>query len=148
MLIVMDLYTKNRWRLRRAAPAGQRIAIVDGDTTHPLTVVRLRRKLKEKKLDLLLIDGDHRWRGVRSDFLTYRQFVRDGGLIAFHDICAISDHRARAWTGDVPAFWKVVRSIYQAEELISASGQQGLGIGVIRYDSAASVAPILEAVGV
>ena len=144
-LIVMDLYAKNRWRLRRDAPPGQIVHVIDGDTAHPLTVQRLRRKLRGRKLDLLLIDGDHGWRGVRQDFLNYRQFVRDDGLIAFHDICEVTDPDSGSWTGDVPAFWKLVRTVYPAQEFIATPGQQGLGIGVIRYDPAVSISPILAA---
>jgi hypothetical protein len=142
-LIVMDLYTKNRWRLRRAAPPGQSVEIIDGDTTHHLTIKRLERKLRGQKLDLLLIDGDHRWSGVRQDFLNYRAFVRDGGLIAFHDICEVTDDRAEGWSGEVPAFWQLVSPIYPSYEFIETPDQQGLGIGVIRYDDDVSVAPVI-----
>jgi cephalosporin hydroxylase len=144
-LIVMDLYTKNRWRLRLAAPPGQAVKIIDGDTTHPLTVKRLRRKLRGHKLDLLLIDGDHRWSGVRQDFLNYREFVRDGGLIAFHDICEVKDAGSEGWAGEVPAFWQLVSPIYPSYEFTETPSQQGLGIGVIRYDAALSIAPVLAA---
>lgn len=145
LLVVMDLYIKNRWRLRADAPRGQAIATIDGDTTHPLTVRRLRRKLKGRKLDLLIIDGDHLWGGVRHDFLTYREFVRSGGLIAFHDICPATDPDSPAWTGDVPAFWRTVSTLYEHHELIERDGQQGFGIGVLRYDPAVAVTAVSAA---
>jgi len=144
-LVVMDLYAKNRWRLRRAAPPGQAIHVIDGDTTHPLTVARLRRKLGGRELDLLLIDGDHRWSGVRQDFINYRQFVRDGGLIAFHDICEVRDPDAGFTVDDVPAFWKLISTLYPSQEFIETPGQQGLGIGVVRYRPEESIAPVLAA---
>jgi hypothetical protein len=144
-LIVMDLYAKNRWRLRRAAPPGQTLHVIDGDTGHSLTVARLRRRLRGRKLDLLLIDGDHRWSGIKQDFINYREFVRDGGLIAFHDICDVTDPNSEAWTGDVPAFWRLIRTIYPSLEFTETSDQQGLGIGVIRYDRGLSIAPVLVA---
>jgi predicted O-methyltransferase YrrM len=144
-LIVMDLYAKNRWRLRRAAPAGQAVRVVDGDSTHPLTVARLQRKLGGRSIDLLLIDGDHGWSGVREDFINYREFVRDGGLIAFHDICPVTDPDVGRWTGDVPAFWKLISTLYASHEFIARPGQQGLGIGVIRYRRDQSIAPVLAA---
>jgi cephalosporin hydroxylase len=144
-LIVMDLYVKNRWRLRRAAPPEQSVHVIDGDSTHPLTVARLRRRLRGRALDLLLIDGDHRWGGVRQDFINYREFVRDGGLIAFHDICEVTDPAAGATAGDVPAFWKLISTIYRSDEFIETPGQQGLGIGVIHYRRDEPIAPILAA---
>src|SRR5206468_1453131 len=114
MLVVMDLYAKNRWRLRRAAPPGQAVHVINGDSSHPLTVARLRRRLGGRQLDLLLIDGDHTWSGVRQDFLNYREFVRAGGLIAFHDICEVRDTDAAGSVGDVPAFWKLISRSYSA----------------------------------
>lgn len=144
-LIVMDLYAKNRWRLRRAAPPGQAVHVIDGDSTQPLTVARLRRRLRGRHLDVLLIDGDHRWSGVRQDFINYREFVRDGGLIAFHDICEVTDPGSGAGAGDVPAFWRLISTIYRSEEFIETPGQQGLGIGVIHYRHDVSIAPVTAA---
>jgi cephalosporin hydroxylase len=141
-LIVMDLYNKNRWRLRRAAPPSQTVHIINGDSTQPLVMERLRRKLCGRQLDLLFIDGDHRWDGVRNDFLNYRGFVRDGGLIAFHDICEAQDRTS----GGVPAFWRLLRSLYQTDEFVDSEDQHGLGIGVIRYDASRSVDSVREAV--
>jgi predicted O-methyltransferase YrrM len=145
-LIVMDLYVRNRWRLRSAAPSQQKVHVIDGDSGHARTVRRLQGKLKGRKLDLLLIDGDHSWHGVRQDFLRYREFVRDGGLIAFHDICQVSEPGAPGWSGDVPEFWRLISSIYENDEFVDSPGQQGLGIGVIRYDQTRSIAPVLDAV--
>ncbi len=143
-LIVMDLYAKNRWRLRRAAPPGQAVYVIDGDSNHHVTVARLRRKLRGRRLDLLLIDGDHRWSGVRQDFMNYRELVRDSGLIAFHDICEVEDPE-RGTAGDVPAFWKLIRTIYPSYEFVETPGQQGLGIGVIRYRRDQSITPVVAA---
>ncbi len=35
--------------------------------------------------DLLFIDADHTYEGVRRDHLTYAEMVRPGGIVAFHD---------------------------------------------------------------
>lgn len=35
--------------------------------------------------DLVFIDGDHSYNGVRRDFETYMPFVARGGIVAFHD---------------------------------------------------------------
>jgi hypothetical protein len=145
LLIVMDIYVRNRLRLRSDAPDGQTIHVLDGDSSHPLTLRRLRRRLRGRQLDLLLIDGDHTWAGVRQDFLNYRELVRDGGLIAFHDICDVRDPASPGWAGDVPAFWRLIRSIYPMYEFVDSPQQQGLGIGVVRFDRARSIAPILSA---
>ena len=36
-------------------------------------------------LDMLFLDGDHRYEGVLVDWLLYKHLVSPGGLIAFHD---------------------------------------------------------------
>jgi predicted O-methyltransferase YrrM len=36
-------------------------------------------------IDLLFIDGDHSYEGVKTDYLTWSPFVHKGGVIAFHD---------------------------------------------------------------
>jgi cephalosporin hydroxylase len=141
-LIVIDLFVKNRWRLRRAAPAGQTVHTIDGDSSHPMTVKRLRRKLAGRQLDFLLIDGDHRFAGVRRDFLTYRHLVRDGGLIAFHDIMPVRTSDSHRDVGDVPAFWELVKPLYPSREFVADRWQDGLGIGVLSYDPSVSVKPI------
>jgi predicted O-methyltransferase YrrM len=37
-------------------------------------------------VDLIFIDGDHSYEGVKQDFEIYAPLVRSDGLIAFHDI--------------------------------------------------------------
>jgi hypothetical protein len=37
-------------------------------------------------IDFLFIDGSHQYEDVLSDFDTYFPHVRDGGLVAFHDV--------------------------------------------------------------
>ncbi len=36
-------------------------------------------------IDILFIDGDHTFKGCKSDFITYGQWVRSGGIICFDD---------------------------------------------------------------
>lgn len=39
----------------------------------------------KKPIDLLFIDGDHSYEGVKSDYEAWSPFVKVGGVIAFHD---------------------------------------------------------------
>jgi len=55
-------------------------------------------KLNGRNIDLLFIDGDHSFVGVKDDFFWYSQYVKRG-IIAVHDIaCERKDV-------DVPLFW-------------------------------------------
>lgn len=60
--------------------------LLERNSHDPQTIVELKNILKNEKLDLLFIDGDHSIDGVSQDFLMYSELVRDGGIIAFHDI--------------------------------------------------------------
>ncbi|MGI8511567.1 MAG: class I SAM-dependent methyltransferase [Solirubrobacteraceae bacterium] len=123
-------------------PEGQTVHAIDGDSAHPLTVNRLRRKLGGRRLDLLLIDGDHEFTGVQQDFLTYRRFVRNGGLIAFHDIMPVQEPQTGRSVGGVPAFWELVKPLYPSQELVADRRQEGLGVGVLTYQDSVSVESI------
>jgi len=39
------------------------------------------------QIDILHIDGDHRYEAVKNDYEIWSKFVRDGGVILFHDTC-------------------------------------------------------------
>jgi cephalosporin hydroxylase len=144
VMIGIDLFVKRRPRLEGLARPGQKIVLVSGDSGTPDTLDRLRAALAGRELDVLFIDGDHTLEGVTRDFQLYRPFVRDGGIIAFHDIMEDSFTRTGVktghWTGGVPQFWKVLKPQYDSREFVQSYDQDGLGIGVIRYDR--SVDPI------
>jgi len=40
----------------------------------------------DKEVDILFIDGDHSYEGVKADFEKYVPFVKKGGLIYMHDV--------------------------------------------------------------
>jgi predicted O-methyltransferase YrrM len=137
LLFGLDLFVRRKTQLRHFARPGQRMIYLDGSSYSQKTISRVETHLAGRKLDLLFIDGDHTYQGVRNDFFAYRRFVRAGGIIAFHDI--VPDHFTRfgrqtgRWAGDVPLFWEKIKPFYPAEEIIADPGQDGLGIGVIRY---------------
>jgi len=81
----------------------------------------------EGPIDLLFIDGDHSYQGVKSDFEMYSPLVRDSGIVAFHDIA-----HARSDYG-VKLFWNEIKNGYKYREIINsgASADQALGIGLL-----------------
>lgn len=95
------------------------------------------RKLETKgnipirgQVDLLFIDGDHSYEGVRSDYEMYRSFVKPGGLIAFHDIKDSPFHREKGV--EVARFWRELRESGQYQSIYEfANDQPWGGIGVV-----------------
>ena len=110
--------------------------IIAGRSTDPETKTRVIQQVPQ--IDVLFIDGDHSFDGVAQDFLRYRDLVRPGGLIAFHDIQPDGRDAGEtvAYAGEVPQFWRRLSPSYDAREFIADPAQRGLGIGVIRYDPA------------
>ena len=148
-IIGVDLFVKNRIQLRALASPGQSIHLVDGSSYDAETIARVERILDGNKLDVLFIDGDHRYSGVSRDFLGYRQFVRTGGLIAFHDIQPDGRERglrSRQNSGDVPLLWRQLRPAFEHREFIGSSDQRGFGIGVLIERSDATLPPELNIV--
>ena len=111
-------------------PKGSQCAVtlLQGDSHDAGFKQRLARHLDGKKADFLFIDGDHTEAGVTSDYRDYREFVRPGGIIAFHDIVESQPYP----TNQVYELWKNLRKEFPSEEFIHDPSQSGFGIGIIR----------------
>jgi predicted O-methyltransferase YrrM len=106
---------------------GQDFHAIRMDSHLPHAVARVRDVLKAEKLDLLFIDGDHTYEGVKKDFEIFSPLVRPDGLIAFHDIVF---HPSE--TGcEVNKFWDEIKSSYRHKEIVSDQNQNWAGIGVV-----------------
>jgi autotransporter strand-loop-strand O-heptosyltransferase len=85
--------------------------------------------LKGEKLDFLFIDGDHTYEGVKQDYIMYKEFVRPGGWIAFHDIKDTEFHRNANCRVD--QFWNELKG--NKVEFLEELSPYG-GIGFIQVD--------------
>ena len=107
----------------------QRITLLRCDSHDPSTVELMRSAFDGALVDVMLIDGDHEYEGVKRDFEMYRGLVRSGGVIAFHDIVPGSTRTV----GGVPRFWQEVKAGWpgKSREFVGDWNQGGYGIGVI-----------------
>jgi predicted O-methyltransferase YrrM len=55
--------------------------------------------LPEPVCDLLFVDGDHSYEGVRADYLHWRDVLRPGGHVLFHDAVAVPDFTPTSTSG-------------------------------------------------
>jgi hypothetical protein len=119
------------WRVplyKSFASPCQTLHLVRGDSHSDATFQTVTSLLNGRRVDLLFIDGDHTYEGVKCDFERYAPLVPAGGLIAFHDISA---HPAS--TGcEVSRLWRELKVKYEYEEFIEDPNQGWAGIGVIR----------------
>lgn len=116
-----------RWKerlYRSFARNSQRIELVRGNSHEDSTVSAVKQTLGSRGVDVLFIDGDHTYEGVKKDFDLYSPLVRKGGIVAFHDIVP---HHIRKDIR-VPDFWKEVRARYKFTEIVKETHRNGIGI--------------------
>lgn len=99
----------------------------------PTTKKALMKILNGRKIDFLLIDGDHSYRGVKKDFQLYSSLVKRNGLIVFHDIL----FHPKVPKCKVDKFWSEIKDRFKHREFIDKEDDRGWGqwggIGVIYY---------------
>lgn len=118
------------WLYRRMARRGQRVHTFRGDSHSDGIFSRARGALQKQPLDYLFIDGDHTYEGVKRDFELYAPLVRDGGVVALHDIVQGPPENV----GGVPTLWNEVKSRSRHIEIVQDREQKGYGIGVLFVD--------------
>lgn len=104
------------------------VVTVKGDSHAQDTLEKVREILNGKELDFLFIDGDHTYEGVKQDFEMYKEFVKDGGFIGFHDINDTEWHRSV--NCHVAKFWDELPQEIKHTEFNTKS--YGLGIGIVQ----------------
>jgi predicted O-methyltransferase YrrM len=122
------------WRTNLVRSLGrerQKIHALCADSQRGETLGQITKLLCGKALDLLFIDGDHRYEGVKSDFAMYAALVRKGGFVALHDIVPGEEK----YVGGVPDFWREVKQGRRAHEFVENWKQGGYGIGLLEKDS-------------
>lgn len=139
-MIAIDLIFRHKGLFKALARPDLELGFFQGYSTSNSTYRMTRRFLGEDKFDLLFIDGDHTYEGVKSDFEKYRLLVKDGGLIVFHDVVPDLTTRmgsdvplSKSYAGGVPIFWSEIKDKYQSYEFIDDAEQDGYGIGLIEY---------------
>ncbi len=95
------------------------------------TLGMVKNYLGSRKIDFLFIDGDHSYEGVKKDFNIYREFVRDGGIIAFHDILPNITGHDDSDKIEVYKFWQEIKADYEHKEIIENFNQNSMGIGLV-----------------
>jgi cephalosporin hydroxylase len=141
-VITLDLaFTEaRRAAVSRFGLKGQRLFCLQQDSHDPQTVRLIRDCLDGRSLDVLYLDGDHSYEGIKADFQLYSPLVRAGGLVVFHDI--VPDFKTRygietaSYVGGVPQFWQEIKAAHsQTEEIVEDYEQDGYGIGIMYWNA-------------
>ena len=111
------------------ALGGPKLTLLRGSSQTP----EMRRRVEHTlggQADFVLIDGDHSYEGAAKDFALYRDLVRPGGIIAFHDIVPGSERAV----GGVPRLWQELKQRHAHREIVKDWQQGGFGIGLLFPD--------------
>ena len=105
----------------------QKMFLIRGNSHNQLVLEKLKQILKGKEIDVLFLDGDHTYKGVKMDFEMYGNLVRKNGIIAFHDIVEVKV------VDDVQVnqFWNEIKEDYNYLEFVEDWSQDTCGIGII-----------------
>ena len=90
-------------RNNKLSSLGSNVHILDGDSHAESMYNSVKSIIGDKKLDFLFIDGDHSHLGVKLDYHMYKEFVKPGGWIGFHDIKDTENHHNQGCYVDI--FW-------------------------------------------
>ena len=105
---------------------GSNVHILDGDSHAESMYNSVKSIIGDKKLDFLFIDGDHSHLGVKLDYHMYKEFVKPGGWIGFHDIKGTETHHRQGCYVDY--FWNEL----QGEKIWFLADSDWGGIGLIQ----------------
>ena len=102
-----------------------KLHLIQASSFAPSTKEKVQELLNGELLDFVFIDGDHRYEAVKKDFTMYLDLVRDGGIIALHDIGSAEE-------GGVDALWNELQQIFPNKKTESVlhhpEKQKGIGI--------------------
>jgi predicted O-methyltransferase YrrM len=119
-----------RWKapyFERFAVASQQLRLLAANSRALATRRHVQTILAGRSLDVLLIDGDHTYGGVRSDWEMYRPLLTSDGLAAFHDIVPHPPE-----TGcEVNDYWQELKETFAHQEIVADRAEAWGGIGVI-----------------
>lgn len=116
---------------------GVRLDLFQENSQIMATRQKVEAVLGGEKLDVLFIDGDHSYAGVRKDFDLWSPLVRQGGIVMFHDILP---HTSVAHC-EVDRLWNELKSQHRHLEFVHDSGQGWAGIGALFLDQPGSTQP-------
>lgn len=78
--------------------------------------------------DVVFVDGSHLYNIVKQDYFNYKNYIRPGGIMAFHDIIESDEHKKQNTL--VYKLWNEIKNNYHHVEIIESPYNWG-GIGII-----------------
>lgn len=114
------------------ASGNQKMFLLRKDSHKSSSVRKIKKILNKKLIDVLFIDGDHTYDGVKKDFEMYSPLVNKNGIIAFHDIVVVPPEKEL--NVEVNIFWNEIKEYFEYKEIVEDWDQEYGGIGIIRNE--------------
>ncbi len=114
------------------ASRNQKMFFLRKDSHKSSSVRKIKKILNKRRIDVLFIDGDHTYEGVKKDFDLYSPLVKKNGIIAFHDIVVVPPEKEL--NVDVNIFWNEIKENFEYKEIVDDWDQEYGGIGIIKND--------------
>lgn len=104
------------------ARRGYKVAYMLGDSTSARMVASVRAM---QPFDAVLIDGDHRYEGAKTDWLNYGPMA---DIVAFHDIVGHGQaEKVHGNVVEVPRLWAEIKEQERTVEFIAPDSKMGIG---------------------
>ena len=114
-------------RLLGHAEGQQDIQLLAGNSHSQNMLEAVTKLVGDRGVDLLFIDGDHTYEGVKQDWEMYSPLLNDDGIVVFHDIV----EHTKIPECQVDRLWRELKPMYEYEEFCSPE-RGWAGIGVIQ----------------
>jgi 23S rRNA U2552 (ribose-2'-O)-methylase RlmE/FtsJ len=123
-----DIKKIKKYKKRR-----QKVYFLRKNSHKKATREELLKILTGRKIDLLFIDGDHTYNGVKRDWHLYSPLIKKNGLAVLHDIL----FHPKVPKCKVDVFWKEIKNHFKHKEFIYRHDDRGWGqwggIGIIYF---------------
>jgi predicted O-methyltransferase YrrM len=96
-------------RIEKFKRKHQHVIFLEKDSQKLHTRKIVQKLFGSQKIDLLFIDADHSYNGVKKDWQLYSPLVKKGGVIIFHDI---------TYKNHVGKLWNEIKTIYDHIEIV------------------------------
>ena len=85
MVTTIDINNENLINFSRNC-LDRRSTLIHANSHLSITVQKTKEKFNDKKFDVLFLNGDNSYEGVKIDFFIWKDIVRKGGIIVFNNI--------------------------------------------------------------
>ena len=92
-------------------------------TTYVMTSKEFAQKYPQRKYGYIYIDGDHSYRGVKSDYNLFWPRLLKNGFMVFHDVTVKKWEKLLGF-----GVWKLWKEIKNEHKIIFPLKQSGLGV--------------------